>query len=151
MSTQLSAVSRRLLLNGAIILTLGLVAGLTIPMAANARTVLAAHVIGITCGLAAMAVAFALPHASLTKRLERIIEWTLLPSLYLGFFTQWLGGFFKLSRMFIVTAAGQPEGPAILESIMEYIIKGISPLTLIPFLILTYGFARNSGSPRLAE
>jgi hypothetical protein len=149
MNATLSGTSRRLLINGAMILTLGLAAGLTIPFAANARTVLAAHVIGITCGLAAIAVALTLPFAGLSRRSEQVVEWTLLISLYLGFLTQWVGGMLKLSRMFIVTAAGQPEGSQGLETIIEYINKAISPLTLLPFLLLILGLARAYRSERI--
>jgi hypothetical protein len=73
----------------------------------------------------------------------------LIVSLYLGFFTQWIGGLFGLSRMFIVTAAGLPEGNAAAERIVELIVKGITPLTILPFLILAYGLI-NRGNPATA-
>jgi hypothetical protein len=121
---------------------MGLVAGITIGFAAKPKTVLAAHVIGITTGLAAIGVAIALSRARLSDGALRLVAWTLLPSLYLGFLTQWIGGLFGLSRMFIVTAAGQPEGAQWLETVVEYTIKGITPLTILPFLVLLYGLIR---------
>lgn len=42
-----------------------------------------------------------------------------------------------LSRMFVVTAAGAAEGTALPERIAQVLTIAITPLTLIPFLILT--------------
>jgi hypothetical protein len=134
---------RRLLMNGVILLLGGLVAGLTIGLAPNPRTVLAAHVIGLTTGMAAMLVGLLLPLIVINTRWLNVLVWTLLPSLHLGFITQWVGGLGGLSRMFTVTAAGQPEGAAWLETIVEYIVKGITPLTLIPFVILIVALAKS--------
>jgi hypothetical protein len=92
--------------------------------------------------MAAMLAGLLLPFVNLAPRWITIMGWTLLPSLHLGFLTQWVGGLGGLSRMFIVTAPGQPEGAQWLETIVEYTIKGITPLTLIPFLILMIGLAR---------
>jgi hypothetical protein len=72
----------------------------------------------------------------------KVAVWMLIPCLYLGFLTQWLGGLAGLSRMFVVTAAGQPEGNQLLENIMQWIVMGISPLTILPFIVLGYGLAR---------
>lgn len=135
---------RRLIINGAVLLLAGLVAGLTIGLAPNPRTVLAAHVIGLTTGMAAMLVGLLLPYTAINTRWMTVMGWTLLPSLHLGFITQWVGGLGGLSRMFIVTAIGQPEGAAWLETVVEYTIKGITPLTLIPFVILLVGLARGN-------
>lgn len=134
-----TSTARHLMLQGVVLLILAFVCGLTIGLAANPRTVLAAHVIGITTGLTAIAVAVCQQHAHLSPFARRVMVWTLLPSLYLGFLTQWLAGFVPLSRMFIVTAAGDPEGAAWLETVVEIIVKGISPLTILPFIILAVG------------
>jgi hypothetical protein len=142
-----AAWSRSMLLHGTVLVIGGLVAGLTIGLAPNPRTVLAAHVIGLTTGMAAMLVGLVLPHVRLSARLVDVMGWTLLPSLYLGFLTQWIGGLGGLSRMFNVTASGQPEGAAWLESLVEYTIKGITPLTLIPFVILIFGLLRARQAP----
>jgi (hydroxyamino)benzene mutase len=129
-------------LHGVIILTLGLAAGVTINFAKLPDTVLSAHVIGITAGLTAIAVAQLIPNLHLSPLLLRLASWMLLASLYLGFFTQWLGGLFGLTRMFIVTAAGLPEGNQTAERVVELIVKGITPLTILPFLILAWGLVR---------
>jgi hypothetical protein len=134
--------SHRLKLHGAILVLAGLVAGLTIGLAPHPKTVLAAHVIGLTTGMASMLAGLVLPQTRLSARWIDLLGWTLLPSLYLGFFMQWLGGLGGLTRMFIVTAAGQPEGAAWLETLVEYGTKAITPLTLIPFAILIAGLMR---------
>jgi (hydroxyamino)benzene mutase len=129
-------------LHGLILLTLGLAAGVTIASAARPDTVLSAHVIGITCGLTAIAVGQLIPAVWLGRLALRAVQVMLLISLYLGFFTQWVGGTFGLSRMFIVTAAGLPEGNATAERVVELIVKGITPLTILPFVILAWGLLR---------
>jgi (hydroxyamino)benzene mutase len=137
-----SVIANRLRLHGVVILTLGLVAGVTIGAAALPKTVLSAHVIGITAGLASMAVAQLLPHVRLSGTVMRITAWALLASLYLGFMTQWLGGMFGLTRMFIVTAVGLPEGNQAAERVVELIVKGITPLTILPFVVLAWGLVQ---------
>jgi hypothetical protein len=139
-----AATIRRFRLHGVMILTLGLVAGVTINFAALPKTVLSAHVIGITAGLAAVAVAGLIPHVRLSVAMMRAVSWMLLASLYLGLLTQWLGGLFGLTRMFIVTAVGFPEGNQAAERIVELIVKGITPLTILPFLVLGWGLVRAS-------
>jgi hypothetical protein len=130
------------MLHGTILILGGLLAGLTIGLAPNSRTVLAAHVIGLTTGMAAMLAGLVLPHVRLGQIWVSVMGWTILPALYIGFLTQWIGGLGGLSRMFIVTAQGQQEGAAWLETVVEYAIKGITPITLIPFMILIVGFLR---------
>lgn len=148
--TTLPPRSRRLLAHGTAILTLGLFAGLTIGAAARPETVLAAHLIGITAGLAAIATGLALPHVRLTRSLGLTLEVFLVPSLYLGFLTQWLAGLFGLSRMFVVTAAGLPEGAQWAERVVEVIVLGITPLTILPFLILGWALMRSPANAEIA-
>jgi hypothetical protein len=137
-------VTRHCAAHGALLIVLGLVAGLTIGATANPRSVLAAHVIGITAGLAAIAFSFLLPHAVLPQRLKTISAVLLIVALYIGFLTQWIGGLLGLLRMFIVTAAGQPEGAPWLELSIEILVKGISPITILPFLLVAYGLFRRA-------
>jgi (hydroxyamino)benzene mutase len=137
-----TALAHRLRLHGVVILTLGLVAGVTINFAALPGTVLSAHVIGITAGLTAIAVAQLVPMVQLSALVLRLATWALLASLYLGFLTQWLGGMFGLTRMFIVTAAGLPEGNQTAERVVELIVKGITPLTILPFVVLAWGLVQ---------
>jgi (hydroxyamino)benzene mutase len=134
--------SRACFIHGAVILVLGLTAGLTIQFAAQPETVLSAHVIGITAGSVAIVTGLALPHLRLSVVWQKVAVWLLLPCLWLGFLTQWIGGLFGLTRMFIVTAAGLPEGNQTAELIIEVIVKGISPLTILPFVILAVGAVR---------
>jgi hypothetical protein len=134
--------TRPCLAHGAAILALGLAAGLTIQAAALPETVLSAHVIGITAGCTAIATGLALPHASLSDHWAKVAVWLLIPCLWLGFLTQWIGGLYGLTRMFIVTAAGMPEGNQLAETAIEWIVKGISPLTILPFVIIGVGALR---------
>ena len=46
-----------------------------------------------------------------------------------------------LSRMFVVTAAGLPEGEPWAERAVELVVKGVPPLTIIPILIIGWGLA----------
>lgn len=133
---------RRHALYGTGLITLGLLAGFSIPLAANRETVLAAHVIGLTTGMVAILFGLLLAQTPLGSGWKRICEGLLVVSLFVGFFTQWLGGLFGLSRMFIVTAIAQAEGPAWAETAVELLIKGISPMTVLPFLILLVGLAK---------
>jgi (hydroxyamino)benzene mutase len=139
---------RRLQRHALVLLLLAFVAALMIPLYPVAKTGLAAHVIGITSALWLFGVATLLPTLRLAPRTLSVTLATLLACLHLGFLTQWLGAFGGLSRMFIVTAAGRPEGLAWMETVVELLIKGITPLTLGVCIALLWGL--RGAAPTLA-
>jgi (hydroxyamino)benzene mutase len=123
-----------------VLLLLAFVVALMIPLYPVAKTGLAAHVIGITAALLLLGVASLVTQLRLSTRWLQATLWMLLLCLYLGFLTQWIGAFGGLSRMFIVTALGRPEGLPWLETLIEWIIKGlITPLTFIACGLLLWG------------
>jgi (hydroxyamino)benzene mutase len=147
--TQLTAqtlgeIGRRLLLLGFVLVLLALVCALFIPLYANPRTGLAAHNIGITSGLLLIAVGLVFPGLALGPIAGWMTFWSLTVSVYVGFVGQVLAATVGLSRMFVVTAAGQAEGPAQLELLVEIATKAITPLTLLPCFLVVWGLARSA-------
>ena len=114
-------------------------AALLIPLYPVPRTGLAAHVIGITGALFLLGTSHLLPGLRLSARALSVAVTLLTVSVWLGFLTQWVGAFGGLSRMFVVTAAGRPEGWALLETAIEWLIKGITPLTFIGCAMVLWG------------
>jgi (hydroxyamino)benzene mutase len=142
-----SALQRRLQWHASWLLLMALCVPLMIPLYPVAKTGLAAHVIGITGALLLLAVSWLLPVLRWTSRQRTASLLLLVISVHLGFLTQWAGAFGGLSRMFIVTAAGRPEGHPILESVVEVLIKGITPTTLIAVAMLIYGLRGSVPAP----
>lgn len=130
---------RRLQRHALVLMLLAFAAALMIPLYPNARTGLAAHLVGITAGLFLFGVAGVLPQLRLSARVRGLALLLLLASLYLGFLTQWAGALLGLSRMFVATAQGQAEGRALWETLVEWTIKGITPATIVPCLMLLWG------------
>jgi (hydroxyamino)benzene mutase len=139
-SSRIATAQRRLQRHAVVLLLLAFVAALMIPLYPNPKTGLAAHVIGITGALLLIGTATLLPGLRLAPPTRTAALVMLVASVELGFITQWLGAFGGLSRMFIVTALGRPEGNPLWETAIEWVIKGaITPLTFIACVLLLYG------------
>jgi (hydroxyamino)benzene mutase len=141
---------RRLQRHALALLLLAFAAALMIPLYPVARTGLAAHVIGITGGLLLIGVASFVPQLRLAPRALKLALLLLVGSVHLGFLTQWIGALGGLSRMFVVTAAGRPEGLAWLETAVEVVIKGITPLTFVAVGLLLWGLRGVADQPSRA-
>lgn len=133
------ALSRLAAQLGVVLMSLAFVSALFMGSYPNPRTALAAHVIGITGGLFMIAAGQLLPRLRLSRLLLNATFWSLTVSVYLGFATQLAAATFDLTRMFVVTAVGRVERDAALEGLVEIVIKGITPLTMVPCLLIAWG------------
>jgi hydroxylaminobenzene mutase len=138
-SVQSEAFKRGLLWHGIFISLLGFVVGLFLPLYANPRAGLATHLLGITQGLFLAVIGLSYPQLKLPLWVGRANFWMLLISAYVGMIAEFAGAAFGLSRMFIITAMGLPEGIPWLETSTEIAIKGISNFILLSCLIVLFG------------
>ncbi|KAB8320741.1 hypothetical protein SD81_004070 [Tolypothrix campylonemoides VB511288] len=136
---QSEAFKRGLLWHGIFICLLGFLAGLFLPLYANPRAGLATHLLGITQGVFIAVIGFSYPQLKLPLWVARANFWMLLISAYVGMIVEFLAAAFGLSRMFIITAMGLPEGIPWLETSTEIAIKNISILTILSCFIVLFG------------
>ncbi|PAX56528.1 hypothetical protein CK510_10125 [Brunnivagina elsteri CCALA 953] len=119
--------------------TLGFIIGLFIPLYANPRAGLAAHLIGITQGAFLAVIGLAYPQLKLQFWLGRVTYWLLVIGAYIGLLGQFLGAVFRLARMFIITGQGLPEGIPWMETSIEIANKTISTTLLLCCFVILYG------------
>lgn len=150
-SIQSEAFKRGLLWHGIFICLLGFVAGLFLPLYANPRAGLATHLLGITQGVFLAVIGLSYPQLKLPLWVARANFWMLLISAYVGMIAELLGAAFGLSRMFIITAMGLPEGIPWLETSTEIAIKGISNFILLSCLIVLFGLRKTKSDSSLPE
>lgn len=127
---------------GVALLAAAFVSGLFVGLYANPRAGLAAHVIGITGALMLIAFGLLWSRLALGRAARLAAFWMLIVSVPTGFVAQLVGAALGLSRMFVVTAAGRPEGLPALETAVELVTKAITPLTILPVLIVLVGLRR---------
>ena len=130
-----------LLLNGAVLILLGLLSGFVTPAVTNPRMGLSAHVGGVLNGMLLIVLGLAWPHARLPSRLKRAMTWLLLLSLY------GIWGFTLLGAVFGTSQAAPIAGEGFSgERWQEALVTG--GLTVAAFailaaiLVLVYGFAK---------
>jgi hydroxylaminobenzene mutase len=151
-SIQSEDFKRSLLWHGIFLCTIGFLLGLLIPLYANPRAGLAAHTLGITQGIFLAIIGFAYPQLKLSLWLGRAVFWMLLISVYVGQLGQILGAAFGLTRVFLITAQGLPEGSAWLETSVEIATKVITTFLLLACFIILYGLRpTKSGSSSQEE
>ncbi|BAZ22907.1 hydroxylaminobenzene mutase HabB [Kalymmatonema gypsitolerans NIES-4073] len=150
-SIQSEAFKRSLLWHGIFICLLGFVAGLFIPLYANPRAGLATHLLGITQGVFIAVIGLSYPQLKLPLWVARANFWMLLISAYVGMIVEFLAAAFGLSRMFLITAMGLPEGIPWLETSTEIAIKNISILTILSCFIVLFGLRQIKSGSTLPE
>ena len=150
-SIQSEALKRSLLWHGILICLLGFVAGLFIPLYANPRAGLATHLLGITQGVFLAVIGLSYPVLKLPLWVGRANFWMLLISAYVGMIVEFLAAAFGLSRMFLITAMGLPEGIPWLETSTEIAIKNISILTILSCFIVLFGLRQIKSGSTLQE
>jgi (hydroxyamino)benzene mutase len=139
---QAETFKRRLLWHGIFICTLGFIIGLFIPLYANPRAGLAAHVLGITEGMFLAIAGFAYPQLKLSFLLARSSFWMLIISAYVGLLGQFLSAAFGLKRILVITGAGTGEGNIWMETIVEIATKSISVLLIFACAIVLFGLRK---------
>ena len=140
-SVESEDLKRRLLWHGIFLCTIGFIAGLFIPLYVNPRAGLATHLLGITEGLFLAVVGLCYPQLKLSFGIAKANFWMLIISAYVGFVGELLGAIFGLTRIFIITAKGLPEANALMETIVEISIKGISVLLILSCFITLFGLS----------
>ncbi|MGH7997889.1 MAG: hypothetical protein ACREPR_00245 [Brasilonema sp.] len=150
-SIQSQEFKHTLLWHGIFICLLGFVAGLFLPLYANPRTGLATHLLGITQGVFLAVIGLSYPQLKLPLWVARANVWMLLISAYVGLIAEFLAAVFGLSRMFLITAMGLPEGIPWLETSTEIAIKGISSFILLSCLIVLFGLRKTKSSSTSLE
>ncbi len=130
---------RRLLWHGIFICTLAFIIGLFIPLYANPRAGLAAHVLGITEGMFLAIIGFAYPQLKLSFFFARSSFWMLIISAYVGLFGQFLSSAFGLKRILVITGEGMNEGNLWMETSLEVATKAISISLLVACAIVLFG------------
>ncbi|NMG08874.1 hydrogenase [Brasilonema sp. UFV-L1] len=150
-SIQSQEFKHTLLWHGIFICLLGFVAGLFLPLYANPRTGLATHLLGITQGIFLAVIGLSYPQLKLPLWVARANVWMLLVSAYVGLIAEFLAAVFGLSRMFLITAMGLPEGIPWLETSTEIAIKGISSFILLSCLIVLFGLRKTQSSSTSLE
>jgi (hydroxyamino)benzene mutase len=133
---------RRLLWHGIFLCTLAFIIGLFIPLYANPRAGLAAHVLGITEGMFLAIVGFVYPQLKLPFSLAQTSFWMLIISAYVGLLGQFLSSAFGLKRILVITGTGTAEGNFWMETSVEIATKGISVLLLIACAIVLFGLRK---------
>jgi hydroxylaminobenzene mutase len=132
-------IKRQLLWHGIFICTLAFIIGLFIPLYANPRAGLAAHVLGITEGMFLAIIGFVYPQLKLSFFLAQSNFWMLIISAYVGLLGQFLSAAFGLKRILVITGAGMAEGNVWMETSVEIATKGISVLLIAACAIVLFG------------
>ncbi|MEH2458930.1 hypothetical protein [Nostoc sp.] len=140
------AFKHRLLWHGIFLCTLGFIVGLFIPFYANPRAGLATHLLGITQGLFLAVIGLCYPQLKLPLWVAKANFWMLLISAYLGIIGEFLGAVFGLTRVFVITAMGLPEGIPWLETGVEIAIKGISSFIIFSCFIVLFGLRQSKSN-----
>lgn len=141
-SIQSQDFKRKLLWHGIFICTLGFISGLFIPLYANPRAGLATHAIAVTQGMFLAIIGIAYPQLRLSLWVARLTYWLLLISAYVGLLGQLLAAVFGLSRMFLITAKGLPEGIPWMETSVEISTKTVSNFLLVACFIILFGLRK---------
>lgn len=127
---------RSLLFGGALLILIGLFAGVAVPAMATARLGLAAHLAGVQGGLLVMVVAFAWPHLALDERAERIAFGATLFSNYGLYGALQLAAVFGTSRATPIAGAGS-SGSLWQEALVEGLlyIGAISAIVALGLIV----------------
>jgi hydroxylaminobenzene mutase len=147
-SLQSETFKHKFLWHGIFICTLAFIIGLFIPLYANPRAGMAAHVLGITEGMFLAIIGFAYPQLKLSFFLARSSFWMLIISAYVGLFGQFLSAAFGLKRILVITGVGMAEGNLWMETGVEIATKAISVLLIVACAIVLFGLRRSEGNFR---
>ena len=128
-----------LLLNGAVLILLGLLSGLAMLVVTNPRMGLSAHVGGVLNGMLLIVLGLAWPYVRLSAWLERATTWLLLLSLYA------IWGFTLLGAVFGTSSPIAGEGFSAerwQETLVNSGLMVAAFAILAATLALVYGFAK---------
>jgi hydroxylaminobenzene mutase len=101
-----SEAKRRLLWHGILIVLLGLASGVLVPILANPRMGVAAHVGGVMSGLLLLLVGLFWQELHLAERTEKLTFWLFLYASYSGWLAQLLAAAFGTSWATPIAGAG---------------------------------------------
>ncbi len=130
-----------LLLNGAVLILLGLLSGFVTPAVTNPRMGLSAHVGGVLNGMLLIVLGLAWPHVRLPSRLKTAMTWLLLLSLYGIWGFTLLGAVFGTSQAAPIAGAGF-AGERWQEALVTGGLTVAAFAILAAILVLVYGFAK---------
>ena len=134
--------TRSLVVAGALLFFLGLVQGSGVPMFANPRMALSAHLTAVQSGMAIMIVGAVWSAVSLSNALAKAARWTIT----VGMYGLWLGLTLSAatgaSETLPIAGAGHRATP-IAETAVSTIVFGSSGLMTVGWLLFVVGLIRS--------
>lgn len=138
----LSTAQRTLLVAGAALFLLGLLQGAAVPMFANPRMALSAHLTAVQSGMALMIVGIVWPALSLRKRTGTFTRWAII----IGMYGLWMGltaaAATGASKGLPIAGAGH-GAEATVEQLVSAIVLGSSVLMTLGWVVFLAGLIRS--------
>lgn len=143
-------ISRRLVFHGMILFLLGLLTGFVIPMVANPRMGVAAHLEGVMNGTFLVALAYGWTKTSLGPRVSAAGFWLALYGTYFNWFFVLLGAAWGAHALSPVSGEGF-EGSKAQEAILTAGLLSISVAIIGATVIVLWGLRRRASGASPSE
>lgn len=137
---------RALLISGALLFLVGLLAGALVPYMHNPRMGLSAHLAGVQNALFLLVVAALWDHVSLPRRLSGALAWLGIGSMYGFWAALQLAAIWGTSQATPIAGAGF-EGAPWQEGFVTWLLRGSSVAAVASTALLLTGFIKAKGAP----
>src|SRR5688572_13296699 len=128
---------------GFVLILLALVTGFGLPLFANPRLGLAAHVVGITGGLVLIALGALAGSFVLGRRAAAVMMWTWVYAAYANWAGCLLAAITGASRLTPIAGAGT-TGDALAETVVAFLLQTLAVAAVIGTSLAVWGFRKAS-------
>jgi hydroxylaminobenzene mutase len=130
-----------LLIAGALLFLMGLLAGVVVPLMENPRMGLSAHLAGVQSAVFLLAVGAAWSHLRLSRTASRVAVWLGVGSMYAFWAALQLAAIWGTSRATPIAGEGF-EAAAWKETLVELVLSGASGAAIVAAAVILVGFWR---------
>lgn len=135
-----------LLISGALLFLIGLLAGVLVPQMHNPRMGLSAHLAGVQNALVLLVIAAVWEHVVLSQRLRLVLCWSGIASMYGFWLALQLAALWGTSRATPIAGAGF-EGLQWQEVFVTLLLQGSAVVSILAAALLLAGFLRRKNPP----
>jgi (hydroxyamino)benzene mutase len=127
---------------GFVLILLALVTGFGLPLFANPRLGLAAHIVGITGGLVLIALGALAGSFALGRRSAAVMMWSWVYAAYTNWLACLLAAITGASRLTPIAGAGT-AGNSLSEAVVAFLLQSLALAALIGTSLAVWGFRRS--------
>ncbi|MGH8080667.1 MAG: hypothetical protein ACREP7_08835 [Lysobacter sp.] len=134
----MNPIAQQLLIYGTVLFLLSMLAGFAMPILANPRMGVSAHVAGLQCGMALWALGLMWPHMDLSLLMQRATLWLAVAGMYAIYVSLFLAALWGTSRSTPIAGAGH-QASVSREMIVTAVLTSGSLATVVAITLVLWG------------